>query len=299
MIVVVMAVVFASLPVRSAPAADSAGNGSLKVFSMREEAQTLKDDAEKLEEMTDDLDDDADRLEEQAEDLADRIEERPNDSLEQRARALERSAEALREKIEVMQALEREKRQKARKVERSADSLQEALDTRPVQVRRPFQISLQAQYTEIGPYSDNDPHLLLFAGAGFSYFVSPMLEVGVQNLGIDARSTVFGNRVAIAGSPAVTISIFPVDKLQLAVSVGARMQGQFGSHQESTLSVGPFAMLAPSLWIKKRVSIGPLLQWNYLAHGEMYTQALPFDKANVLPQGAAWMDGGLMIGFHF
>jgi hypothetical protein len=95
------------------------------------------------------------------------------------------------------------------------------------------------------------------------------------------------------------VSIITLWKFQAAVSAGAFLQCQFDSRSQSTLSAGPFIMVLPQFWIRNRISIGPLLQWNYLAHGMLFSQSIPTHRACVLPQGANWFDGGMVVGFHF
>jgi hypothetical protein len=195
--------------------------------------------------------------------------------------------------------MEREKTVEAKRLERQADSLELALDDRPPQMRRPFQISAQFQATSVGPYDDGHPHLLFSAGTGVSYFVTPLLELGIQNIGLNLRSTIYGTRAAVSASPAISFTLFPAERMLLALGAGARLQCQFGSHRSSSISGGPFVGLSNKFWVNRFFSIGPLVQFNYLAHGEYFTESIPIHKAKVLPEHAAWLDGGLVLGFHF
>ena len=191
---------------------------------------------------------------------------------------------------------------KADDLDEEIERVAEARDHTPFGLRNHrIRVGYEWRGTTVPPYGDMQPHLLMFHG--FDLQIRPLLigsaalGIGFDALTLHSINTIAGNRYAIGADPLVSISFYPVKRIELSGSIGAAVQGQWGSDKETMSSVAPFVKLSGNAWISKHVSMGPIIRLSGLAHGDAFTHSLHPD--NVLPSGALWIDGGLNISCSF
>lgn len=304
--------------------------------AVREEIDRLRDQGRRLERLAGRLEDDAEDLEDQADDLLDRagglqdkmelihvLRDVPDSLMDPEERrlgevatrlskkqevmierlrvnadALTRKAKAMSVKVRVMEEHADRNEEEADDLEELAEELVELRDTIPFQVVHPIQISFEHRITAVPPVGDEEVHLLTIGGLGFSYYLTPRLRVGLEDLAFVSNGTVYGRRHAVSFAPIVDASVFLIRSIQVSGGVGALMQIQTGEGAESKLAVAPFAAFKSAAWVGKRFSVGPSLRVNYLAEANLYSVALPSDRAHVLPESAFWLDFGVSLNVH-
>ncbi len=87
--------------------------------------------------------------------------------------------------------------------------------------------------------------------------------------------------------------------MELGAGFGGAIQGQVGAERSYDVAGALFIKLFNENWVANRFSLGPVVKFNFLANGDFFTRAMPFDKAQVLPEKAWWMDFGITYTFHF
>ncbi len=304
--------------------------------AVREEIDRLRDQADRLERLAERLEDDAEELEDHADDLLERaggleskkklievLEEVPDslmapeelrlgeaakglsdkqevmiERLRENADALIRKAKAMSVKVRVMEEHADRNEEEADDLEELAEDLEELRDTVPFQVVHPFQLSFEHRLTSVPPTADEEVHLLTVGGLGLSYYVTPRFRAGVEDLAFLLRGTVHGERYAVSFAPVVDASVFFIRRVQVSGGIGALLQIQGGDGPETKSAVAPFAVFKSLAWAGKRFSVGPSLRLSYLAVGNLYSTAIPSDRANVLPESAVWIDFGVSLNVH-
>jgi hypothetical protein len=209
-------------------------------------------------------------------------------------------------------AKSREMSSKARELEGAADKredlaedltgkanrLVEEQNPLPLSRRFPFHFGFQLRLTDVGSPSDKQPDLLFLHGLFATYSVTPLLDVGLQDIMLYAQQTLLGTRYAITGAPSVRLAFFPIKRLQLGAVAGVSMQGRVGCSRPANVSAAPFLSVFNEVWVRNHFSISPVLRLNYAAYGPYYTVALS-QHSGVLPQGALWLDLGIGYNFNF
>jgi hypothetical protein len=179
-----------------------------------------------------------------------------------------------------------------------ANRLVEEQNPLPLSKRFPFHFGFQLRLTDVGSPSDKQPDLLFLHGLFTTYSVTPLLDVGLQDIMLYAQQTLLGTRYAITGAPSVRLAFFPIQRLQLGAVAGVSMQGRVGCSRPANVSAAPFLSVFNEVWVRNHFSISPVLRLNYAAYGPYYTLALS-QHSGVLPQGALWLDLGIGYNFNF
>ena len=179
-----------------------------------------------------------------------------------------------------------------------ANRLVEEQNPLPLSKRFPFHFGFQLRLTDVGSPSDKQPDLLFLHGLFATYSVTPLLDVGLQDIMLYAQQTLLGTRYAITGAPSVRLAFFPIKRLQLGAVAGVSMQGRVGCSRPANVSAAPFLSVFNEVWVRNHFSISPVLRLNYAAYGPYYTVALS-QHSGVLPQGALWLDLGIGYNFNF
>ena len=206
----------------------------------------------------------------------------------------------------------REMSSKARELEEAADKredmaedlagkankLEEEQNPLPLSRRFPFHFGFELRLTDIRSPSDKQPDLLFLHGLFATYSVTPLLDLGLQDIMLYWQQTLLGSRYAITGAPSVRFAFFPIKRLQLGAVAGVSMQGRVGCSRPANVSAAPFLTVFNEVWIRNHFSISPTIRLNYAAYGPYYTLALS-QHSGVLPQGALWLDLGISYHFNF
>jgi hypothetical protein len=179
-----------------------------------------------------------------------------------------------------------------------ANKLAEEQNPLPLSRRFPFHFGFQLRLTDVGSPSDKQPDLLFLHGLFATYSVTPLLDLGLQDIMLYAQQTLLGTRYAITGAPSVRFAFFPVKRMQLGAVAGVSMQGRVGCSRPANVSAAPFLSVFNEVWVRNHFSISPVLRLNYAAYGPYYTLALS-QHSGVLPQGALWLDLGIGYNFNF
>ncbi|MBD3241441.1 MAG: hypothetical protein GF331_12705 [Chitinivibrionales bacterium] len=217
------------------------------------------------------------------------------DKLHSAADTLVQKAHAITMKMQEMEEEAEEREDMAEELEEKA----EELDRRPLNERYPLAFGYQNHYTTVGPYDDNDAHILRMSGLFVQYAFKPYLTIGVRDAMLHIENSLEGMRFAISAAPVVATSYFVVRRIELEAGLGAIVQGQTGADGDNDAMVAPFLSLASSFWVGSHFTFGPVTRLGYVAMGNMCAGAVPFDKASVLPTRTFWFDLGLGMGFHF
>ena len=169
----------------------------------------------------------------------------------------------------------------------------------PYSARFPFKLGHQIRMTAVPPFNDDVSHILFLSGLNASYFFNEALNIGIEDITLRFQETIYGKRAGLSASAAASYSYFIAHRFELGAGGGLAVQGQVGGERSSKVALAPFIKLFNENWVSKRFSIGPVLKINYLAMGNLFARAYPFDRPRVLPQGAWWIDFGLAYSFHF
>lgn len=304
------------------------------IDKMRDEVRSLRNEAEKLGRMAERLDDEADDLESNIEDLyekAETIEKKvdlivdlsdsgngisdsseigPVDgfldqqrktiqALRDNANALAQKARQIALKVRMMEDMADERSESADDLEEKADQLEEEQDSIPSQIRFPFQVGFQHRFFAVSPYDDNDPHFLIFGGFNFAYHLTQYFNIGVKDIMLYFSKTIYGIRSAVSVAPAISCSYTFARRYQVGGEIGAAIQGQAGAGKSNDYSIVPFVSVFNENWVSRRFSLGPSVSFNYVARGNCFVWAIPFNKPNVLPRKSGWVDCGISTRFHF
>jgi hypothetical protein len=179
-----------------------------------------------------------------------------------------------------------------------ADKLAEEQNPLPLSRRFPFHFGFQLRLTDVGSSSDKQPEILFLHGLFASYSVTPLLDVGLQDIMLYTQQTLLGTRYAITGAPSVRLAFFPIKRLQLGAVAGVSLQARVGCERPSNVSAAPFLTVFNEVWVRNHFSINPTIRLNYAAYGPYYTVALS-QHSGALPQGALWLDLGIGYNFNF
>jgi hypothetical protein len=309
--------------------------GLKDIRQMREDAERLRHEARRLRAYAGKLDSESGRLEDDAENLMDRAhdaEDFADDVMEKTADSLEKMStdstadstasvskgpQAIIERQQAMikqlhdnaQDLLRKSNQIAMKVRQMeeeadrrddvADNLYEKaedLDPTPYSRRFPWGIGFSFRLSSIGPYNDNDPHLLFMPGLLVSYGINDFLTIGLHDIGFYSIQTIKGNRYAISASPVAEFSATLAKRIQLGGGIGVQVQGRFGSDRENQGAVAPFLTVFNRTWAWKHGSLGPFVRLNWAAYGPQFTMS---NYSGILPEKAVWSDIGFAMHFNF
>ncbi len=311
--------------------------GYTELDDVESEARHLRRDADDLREMARRLESDARRLERKARDLTlqanqteaaihamevsthvgqrlledstgdvdeEFLDERKELIVKQRdmVNQLHSAADTLVQKAHAITVKMREMEDEAEEREDMAEELEEKaeeLDRRPLNERYALAFGYQNHYSTVGPYDDDDAHILRMSGLFVQYALKPYLTIGVRDAMLHIEGSLEGTRFAVSAAPFAATSYFVFHRFELEAALGAIVQGQTGADGDNDAVVAPFLSLGSNAWLGSHFSIGPVTRLGYVAMGNMCAGAVPFDKASVLPTGAFWFDVGLGIGFHF
>jgi hypothetical protein len=296
---------------------------------VRDEARRLRRGAENLREIAEKLEGEVEELEEKAEDLAERFDEADEDAdeqspppeggieedtvavtseeeLEERHRELmvklRGTSDSLLQKARDISLKVRQMQEEAGKRDARAERLEEkadSLDKRAFTERFPLSFGYQNHYCFVAPYDDGDAHAVSMSGLYISYSFKPYLTAGVGDIMVYLNESVKGKRIAISLAPFVSGTFFPFRKMEVEVAAGVTFQAQTGATGGNDAAVAPYVSVADEIWVARRFSLGPVLRVNYVAVGNVFVSALPTAKADVVPNGGAWLDLGLSFSFHF
>jgi hypothetical protein len=215
------------------------------------------------------------------------------------------NSQALMEKSHEMSSKARELEEAADKREDlaedlagKADKLAEEQNPLPLSKRFPFHFGFQLRFTNVASQKDNQPDLLLLHGLFATYSVTPLVDVGLQDLMLYTQQTLLGTRYAITGAPSVRFAFFPLKRLQMGAVAGVSVQGRVGCSRPASVSAAPFITVFNEVWVRNHFSFSPTIRLNYAAYGPYYTAALS-QHSGVLPQGALWLDIGMGYNFNF
>ena len=191
---------------------------------------------------------------------------------------------------------------RAEELEKRADEILENRNPTPFALRgHRIKAGWQWSATTVPPYGDREPHILMFGGMGAEWYplriAGGAVSTGLEGVNIFRQVTVKGDRYALAANPFVAYTFFPAKRMDVGVALGAAVQGQFGSEQDLNSAVAPYLRLFGAAHAGRHLSIGPTLRLNYLAKGDWFTRSLHPER--VLPPGAAWIDGGVSVGWCF
>jgi len=292
---------------------------------LREMAESLEDDADDLEDAAEDLQNEMEGTEEEIDETAETVSEyvewkfRSNegdssveDEFVKEQRELVHKhhdiVSAMRESSDSLMTKVREINVKVRELEEAADQREtrameafdriEELDRRWFTERFPLTVGTQANVTTVPPFDDKKSHILFLYGIRVGYFFRPYLEAGVDDIHVVRSTAVEGTWVALGASPYVSGTFFPLKYLQVTGSVGLGLQGHVKKDRSNDIALVPFVQVGGSGWFSHRFSMGLRARFSYAAYDNVFTIALPDERAGVLPQGAAWFSLGVTFDFH-
>ncbi|MFO0625155.1 MAG: hypothetical protein U0325_06010 [Polyangiales bacterium] len=121
----------------------------------------------------------------------------------------------------------------------------------------------------------------------------PGVAVAFRRLTVGAARTVEGDRWAVGVSPALELHTALGPSVEPFVQVGAALQTRFGDgRQDVRFGVAPFVDAGMRFYLGPRVSLAA----EVTLHAPL-TGAFLFGH-EILPQGAAVLQGGLALAFH-
>ncbi len=193
---------------------------------------------------------------------------------------------------------DRKSRRKNRRDMRRARTAEERKDPMLYQVRRPNKITLHSRYSAVGPYNDHDANILHSFGFGYTRNINESFAIGAKDIGFNIFNTTSGDANVIMFAPKVEYTTTPAKWCQIGSEIGILSQIQFGSDIESNHAIIPFIGLMNHYYVHPRFSIGPELQFNFVAKGD-YLIGSSDANSSTIPQNGAWIDAGLSLAFHF
>ncbi len=187
------------------------------------------------------------------------------------------------------------RRRRERRRERIAE---ERADPTPYQVKRPNKITLHSRFSAVGPYDDSDGNIIRSFGVGYTRNINEKFGVGIKDLNFSSSNTTSGEVREISVAPKVEYSYSPAKWCQLGSEFGVITQFQFGDDIDSERAIVPFLGLMNQYFVRPRFSIGPELQFNYVANGDYLIESSG-SSSSTIPQNGVWIDGGFSLAFHF
>jgi hypothetical protein len=158
-------------------------------------------------------------------------------------------------------------------------------------------ITYAFRMTSVGPYDDDEPHILMTQGIGYVRHINKLIGLGVKDLSFDSFETIRGNRYTFTTAPEIELSLYPIKPIQLGTEIGAAIQGQFSKNESNSISLVPFISLFSQFYVVPRFSVGPEVQFNVAAYGDHHLST--YENSSVIPEGGAWFDAGIKLAFHF
>lgn len=183
--------------------------------------------------------------------------------LEEEIHHLKSEMDSISNEIEAQKKIKEESGKK-RKLSKLEKLRQERNDSEPYQLKRPRKVTYGFRMTSVGPYDDENPHVLMTHGLGFMGYLNEHIAVGIQELTVDVFNTINGNRFTMSVSPEVEISFCPVKWLQMGTEVGVTIAGHASQDEDPTSAIVPFLSVFNQYWVLPKFSFGPEVQLNAL-----------------------------------
>lgn len=221
------------------------------------------------------------------------------ESLQEEIGQLKSEMDSIQSEIKEQKKLKKSIQSENKKISKIEKLRRERNDTIPYQIKRPRKLTYGFRLSSVGPYDDNDAHVLMTHGVGFMGYLNEHIAIGVQEITIDVFNTINGRRFTMSVSPEVEFSFCPKKWLQMGTELGVTIAGHASKGEDPTSAVVPFLSVFNQYWVLPKFSFGPEIQLNAAFKGDHHVTSLNVDKSSMIPEKGVWIDAGLQFSYHF